>query len=352
MRITTSNTIVVLLLVSSVLLINIILGAVLMRKYKSTHSRPYLLSSLVFFVQSFGIIMMIHDALTGKAINRPFEYILETSHIINGFLPEFAVMAYLIEVIRPGAITLKRLIIAALPVFAISVTLFLLREQSCVLRTVGDLSANIGQADVRLRLLLVCFYLIYPIQVICTPRNRYRCLVSRNVTVALQLLFLVLGPIFVAGMLFGYLPAFIANFIFLTIFDAPVIYVEFRVRIPVTEPAATSGKKTDSATLDEKVFDDPKVWMDPDMTAVKLANMLGTNRTYLAEAIKGLGYSGYSDMVNRKRVTYICQRLKDNKSENITNLFFESGFRSRSAASSEFKRIAGCSPSEFVNSGH
>jgi len=89
--------------------------------------------------------------------------------------------------------------------------------------------------------------------------------------------------------------------------------------------------------------------MNPDMTVVELARIIGTNRTYLTENIQAMGYSSYPDIINRRRINYICEKLREEPTATITQLMFEVGFRSRSQASREFKRIQGCTPTEYAN---
>jgi len=100
------------------------------------------------------------------------------------------------------------------------------------------------------------------------------------------------------------------------------------------------------------VINNPEVWMNPDMTAAELEKMMAISHADLLDIIKGLGCTGYSDMINRKRVEYICNCLDKGNDKNIIQLMFEAGFRSRSTASSEFKRIVGCTPSEYQKNSH
>jgi len=200
------------------------------------------------------------------------------------------------------------------------------------------------------------FYLAYPVLAICQPYGWRQCLVSRKMVAGLQILTFLIAPAFVAGLMCGYFPAIVCNYILAVALDALVVYIEFKIRIPVTEPVrlyepdSEHEKPAIGQTAGEALLDSPEIWMNPNMTAAELVRTMGTNHIYLLKEIKDLGYSSYSDMINRKRVEYICKELDKGTDENITNLLFEAGFRSRSTASREFKRIVGCAPSEYQKS--
>ncbi len=349
MGITPLNSTVILLLISSVLLITLYIGIALFSKYHHYRSIPYILASLIFLAQANGIIGIILTALSSQTITTPFDNILDTGHVIMGFVPFFPFLAYFLEIKRPGWLNLKRFVLLVLPVIIISTILLLLPGHPSSFHSHEELLASIHQTDVWLRLVLLSIYIIYPIAFFCHPRNKYSCLVSKSVLNVMQIMYVCLTLAFVAGLELCYFPAVYANFILIVSLDAFIAYIEFKVRIPIistTEPE--EDVQPHGEAQEETDFDDPIIWKDPDMSAVKLSRMMGTNRTYMSEKIKGLGYSGYSDMINRKRVRFICEKLEKEEDVNIINLFYEAGFRSRSTASSEFKRIVGCTPSEYL----
>jgi D-3-phosphoglycerate dehydrogenase len=58
-----------------------------------------------------------------------------------------------------------------------------------------------------------------------------------------------------------------------------------------------------------------------------------------------------SDMLNRRRIDYVCQQLRKDPNASIQTLFEEAGYRSRTTAWRHFTNIVGCTPSEFVERG-
>ena len=48
-----------------------------------------------------------------------------------------------------------------------------------------------------------------------------------------------------------------------------------------------------------------------------LCKILGTNTNYLQKAIKELGYASYSEMINCKRVEFVCREIE---ADNLTKV--------------------------------
>jgi len=215
------------------------------------------------------------------------------------------------------------------------------------IHSLEELFGNTTRPDVILRIVLVGILMVSPILVACQSYKWRQCMVSRKIVIGLQTLICIAAPVFVAGIMCGYFPAVIVNYIVVIAFDATVAYIEFKIRIPVTE---RQEEEVFNDQILGSIFDRREIWMNPDITVAELACNIGTNRTYLSKLIKDLGYQSYSDMINRKRVEYICKELEKGTGYNITNLMFEAGFRSRSTASRVFKRITGCTPSEYLKS--
>jgi AraC-like DNA-binding protein len=104
---------------------------------------------------------------------------------------------------------------------------------------------------------------------------------------------------------------------------------------------------TVAQTLKE-LMDNPAVWQDSELTGDKLVHLVGTNRTYIQQAAKQLGFENLSDMINRCRIDYVCQQLRNDPNTPVQTLFIDAGYRSRTTAWRHFTSIVGCTPSEFV----
>jgi len=332
-------------LLSSVLLIVLAVVVMLAMKYRKYRSRPYLISCCFFLFQFLGIggILLI-SMISGNA-RAPFDTILRPGTLITGFTTIIFILTYIIDIKLPGKSGINTLLLGVLPFVAVSAALLLVHPSP--LHSLEEVIDNISRADVYLRLIIVAFYIIYPAVVVCLPYQWRSCMVSRKMLVWLQLLTCTLAPIFIAGMSCGYFPAVIVNYVLAIILDALVVYIELKIRIPVPQPILEHAVRKQ---IDDSVLESSEIWMNPDLTVGELTGALGTNHKYLLQKVKDMGYSSYADMVNRKRIEYVCKRLEKESGVNITGLMFEAGFRSRSTASREFKRIVGCAPSEYQKS--
>jgi len=98
-----------------------------------------------------------------------------------------------------------------------------------------------------------------------------------------------------------------------------------------------------------KLMDEKKPWMNPELTLVDLARMLGFPRNRVSEAInKGTGSSFYT-YINTFRVTEAKRRLSDPACDRYTLLAIglDSGFGSKAAFARVFHELCGMSPGEF-----
>jgi len=342
MLISPRDSLLVIILLSSALLSVTGAAIFLAFRFKKYRSNPYLLSCFFFLLQFVGIAGILLRSILNSRINAHFDTILKPTSLITGFLTLFFILAYIVEIKRPGRITLKNCLLSIFPVIILSVILFLIPITP--IHSPSEIFEGISHPDIILRMVIIFFYILYPVVAACQSYEWRQCMVSRKTIAAFHLLSCLIAPAFIAGLTCGFFPAVLLNYILAIILDTLVVYIEFMIRIPISEPVRNSACKRQDG---ESILSSSEIWMNPDMTATELARIMGTNHTYLLSRIKKLGYLSYSDMINRKRVEYICQGLEKGTDVNIIGLMFEAGFRSRSTASREFKRIVGCTPSEY-----
>lgn len=101
----------------------------------------------------------------------------------------------------------------------------------------------------------------------------------------------------------------------------------------------------------KEALGDPDIICRPDFTLKQLADMVGSNTTYVSRIINDTFGLTFSTLVGNYRVRTVCQRI-DN-SDIYDNLTIEGiansvGFKSRTAFLNAFKREVGLSPSEYI----
>jgi AraC-like DNA-binding protein len=113
-------------------------------------------------------------------------------------------------------------------------------------------------------------------------------------------------------------------------------------------PHTTQNTVDTVAQTLQRLMNDPAVWQDSELTGDKIVHLVGTNRTYIQQAAKQLGFANLSDMLNHRRIDYVCQQLRKDPNTPVQTLFTDAGYRSRTTAWRHFTTIVGCTPSEFI----
>ena len=97
-------------------------------------------------------------------------------------------------------------------------------------------------------------------------------------------------------------------------------------------------------------LDEKQAWKNPDLTVDMLSRLVGSNKTYVHQAFATYGGTNYKDYVNRRRVDFIAAELRIKPNQNLEDLFYRAGYRSRTTAGRNFKEIMGISPSDYAAS--
>lgn len=90
-----------------------------------------------------------------------------------------------------------------------------------------------------------------------------------------------------------------------------------------------------------------KIFLEPNISLIKLSMEVGTNTTYLSNIINQYYKCNFHAVINNYRIQYAKKLLIEEKS-NVTEVAIKSGFTSRSAFFSAFQRIEGTSPLNFI----
>ena len=301
------------------------------------------------------IIMVIATPLEPNAYR-----LIDTQVILCGFLIFALLMFYCVELLRPHWLNAKRVFYIMLPWLLLVVALIIsavYEKQILVIHTIEQLSENLFQPDVFIRLLLVLLFVPYAIWLFVIDFNWRHSSVSRkmmNIIVAMTIIlcFTYIGS---RGLQFFY--AYIAHELVYVLITFYLVRLEckerFRIATQQHNPATKPQMLVSESTMEHlvnalnEVISNPDVWQNPDLTIDDIARIVGTNRTYLQMAAKYKGYASVMDMIHHIRIEYVCQQLRTVSSPQIQNIFYDAGYRSRTTAWRNFVNIMGCTPTEF-----
>ena len=315
----------------------------------------------VFFVVS-AIASTVEIALVTNQEFAPQSYkLLDPLINIPGFYIFAILLCYVIELIRPHWLNLKRLILIFLPslIAAVGVLFFVVKGDITVLSSMRELKEHVDAPNIIARMVFLGMYIPYAVYLIAvrtrTTANQaskyYDILVTITVCLCLSYLF--------SRGLQLYLGYIIHEILYLLL-SVVIIYFEHyeRLHVPLEKvrdyytwdqlPHTTQNTVDTVAQTLRKLMDDPAVWQDSELTGDKIVHLVGTNRTYIQQAAKQLGFASLSDMLNRRRIDYVCQQLRKDPNTPVQTLFVDAGYRSRTTAWRHFTSIVGCTPREFV----
>ncbi len=103
----------------------------------------------------------------------------------------------------------------------------------------------------------------------------------------------------------------------------------------------------------QRLMGEEQGFRDPELSLDKLAQQIGSSTHALSHYINTYEGCNFPDWLNRFRVEYACQLLLDPQYAQlkIAALAYESGFNTLSVFNGAFKKVVGCTPSEFRRMG-
>ena len=120
----------------------------------------------------------------------------------------------------------------------------------------------------------------------------------------------------------------------------------------VSNSLATRNRESmhsETIELLENAMSNQKLYLNTDLTIHDLARSLTISARKISQSINTLNAQNFSEWVNNFRVQEAIQYLENNSENNLSieGIGQESGFKSRSAMYSAFKKITGKSPGDF-----
>ena len=315
----------------------------------------------VFFVVS-AIASTVEIALVTNQEFAPQSYkLLDPLINIPGFYIFAILLCYIIELLHPHWLNFKRILLLFLPslICAAVVLLFVMKGQITSLCSMSELRLHITEPNIIARLVFLGIYIPYFVCLIVLRMQTKCAHTSKYINIlVLVTTLLCISYIFSRGLQL-YL-GYITHEILYLLLSVVIIYFEHyeRLHVPLEKvrdyytwdqlPHTTQNTVDAAAQALQRLMDEPAIWQDSELTGDKIVHLVGTNRTYIQQAAKQLGFTSLSDMLNRRRIDYVCQQLRKDPNTSIQTLFIDAGYRSRTTAWRHFTSIVGCTPREFV----
>ena len=283
--------------------------------------------------------------------------------ILTGACTLSFLIIYYLDLLRPNWLNLKRYFLIFLPDFValIIVIIGLFRSNILHIYALSDIHTAWGNIDFIARLALSILPLIHVfwLMSLCMRGHAgYKC--PRIMMRGTMLISAALCITFFLSRGLNLFAAYMAHEVIFITLGVLLIYVEHyeRLHIPLEKvrkyyvendiPKTTEVTVSQAAERLQSLMADPDIWKDSEITGDKLARLAGTNRTYLQQAAKELGFTGLIEMIHRRRIDYVCEQLRIDPTASIQDLFYDAGYRSRTTAWRQFSNIVGYTPTEFV----
>lgn len=89
------------------------------------------------------------------------------------------------------------------------------------------------------------------------------------------------------------------------------------------------------------------IFLDPELSLAGFSRVLETNQTYLSIAVNRYFGCNYKELVNTYRIRYARELMHAGKA-NATTVYRQSGFRSKSAFYTTFRKMMGMTPARYA----
>ncbi|MEM8529022.1 MAG: PAS domain-containing protein [Bacteroidota bacterium] len=100
----------------------------------------------------------------------------------------------------------------------------------------------------------------------------------------------------------------------------------------------------------QKLLEDEKLYLDPDLSLRQLADSLATNTKYLSQVVNHLAGSNFQYYLNTFRIKEVQGKILNAEYKNLTlfGIALQCGFKNKSTFYKVFKEIIGMTPKEYI----
>ena len=349
------------LIVFSVALLNVtvhlVCGVLLLWKRREMPDRsrtifalPMLLAVAVFANKM--LMLGLHPE------SNPIMKVLSPMIIFTTPIPQLLLLAYPVEVMRPRWMTFRRVLPMLIPWLILCAPAYFVGSGFFTpLYSTADLVAHLGEWNVWWRLLVIPLIIFYAVLSTVLPYRWRESSASRVWIRAYMTMICVLAMLLLSWMITQNPVLQVCHTLCALAIAAVFTWFELVERVvPVPMEEAEKTTLTASASSDNlwqritALIHDEQLWRNPDLSLNMLCEQVRSNKNYVAQCFRQNADTTFSDYVNRLRVDYMAEELKDHPFQSHKQLYFSAGFRSKTAAFTNFKKYKQVSPSEFLES--
>ena len=330
----------------------IICGILLWRCRKETHDYSRTIQAIFSWVSAFFAFTFIFRTWAGNlTVDGAF---LEPEHTFVPIFIQMIFFLYPLEVMKPLVNPIKVYILLFTPLLAIAVVGMCGGIVYTPIHTYEDLWAHIAEPNVLFRLFALIVMLFYCFSLFLVRYDWRQSSADRNFIRMYAIGFCLIGLLhFTIEVTHSYVAQLMHQLVWMAFFFS-ITYYELKERLVSTakESLPDTAAKAEGDELWLRIvnlMDEEGGWYNPEISQSYLATRLFSNRTYIGDAFKRNTGMSFRDYQIKRRIDYVVHQLRLNPRADVQELFFRMGYRDRSTAWRNFRKIMGMSPSEFVD---
>ena len=335
-------------------LASLVCGVLIWRNRRGVPDRSRIFLFLIVLT-ALPLIMKVASLMI-HGLNNRFVEVLPIVPTLMGVITVALMLLYAVEVMRPNWLKWRHLLMFFSPLVCIFVLSVVFKGQFTVLHSSTDLMQHIGEPNVLLRLLFNLTALFICLSLLWLPYKWQESSASRRWVITYVCFIFAIGVLFHTWTLTLSMPIHILHNLTPALFIVYYTWYELHDRVlPVpmeeAEKTAPTTAITPSDNLWQRISDilhDEQLWRNPDLSLDMLCERIGSNKDYVLQSFRQNANTTFSDYVNRLRVDYMVAELMAHPFQSHKELYFRAGFRSKTAAFTNFKKYKLLSPSEFL----
>lgn len=298
--------------------------------------------------------------------------ILDSYKLINPiiFIPGFYIFSllwcYIYEIAHPKKLTIRRWLLLFSP--SIILGAIILGMMACGqitdIYSLPKMLSQFSETEIWIRWLFIALFGVYGIAFLFLRSNQQE---THNNSMQLYInilvgLIIAMCVSYIFSRCLQFFVAYIIHEALYLLITILILYAEYyeRLHIPYEtvrkyyNPKLEHAPSTTQQTITQvsirlcNLMEDQTIWSNPELQRDDIVQIIGTNRTYIQQAAKVLGFKNVADMLYRRRIEYVCERLREHPNAKLEEIFYEAGFQSRSTAWRRFVEIVGSTPTEFI----